>query len=74
MPAGIKDVSKISVSVKLKLDPDGNVIGSKLSRDYGSKSRSYKSVAESVLRAVKHPVCKKIQVPKKSMKCGKILL
>ena len=71
VPAGIKDVSKISVSVKLKLDPDGNVIGSKLSRDYGSKSRSYKSVAESVLRAVKHPACKKIQVPKKKYEMWK---
>ena len=71
VPAGIKDVSKISVSVKLKLDPDGNVIGSKLSRDYGSKSRSYKSVAESVLRAVKHPACKKIQVPTKKYEMWK---
>lgn len=71
VPAGIKDVSKISVSVKLKLDPDGNVVGSKLSRDYSLKSRSYKSVAESVLRAVKHPECKKIKVPKKKYEMWK---
>ena len=63
---------KLTISeIKLKLDPDGNVIGSKLSRDYGSKSRSYKSVAESVLRAVKHPACKKIQVPKKKYEMWK---
>ena len=44
----------MSVSVKLKLDPDGNVIGSKLSRDYVQKV-DHITVAESVLRAVKHP-------------------
>ena len=74
VPAGIKDISKINISVKLKLDQEGNVLGSKLVRDYSTKGKSYKSVAESVLRAVKHPACKKIQVPKKSLNCGKILL
>ena len=71
VPAGIKDISKINISVKLKLDQEGNVLGSKLLRDYGSKGNSYKSVAESVLRAVKHPACKKIQVPKKKFELWK---
>lgn len=65
VPAGIKDVTKITVSVKLKLDSEGNVVGSKLLKNYGIKSKSYKTFSESVLRAVKHPTCKRIKVPKK---------
>ena len=65
IPSGIKDLKKFSIRVKLKLDEDGNVIRSKILKSKSSKNKSYKTLSESVMRAINHPACKKIKVPQK---------
>jgi len=65
IPSGIKDLKKFSIRVKLKLDEDGNVTRSKILKSKNSQNKSYKTLSESVMRAINHPACKKIKVPQK---------
>ena len=52
----IKDLKKFSIRVKLKLDEDGNVTRSKIIKSKNSQNKSYKTLSESVMRAINHPV------------------
>ena len=68
--AGTKNLKDLFVSIKIKLDAEGNVIFSKLIND-NRLNESFRAAAESALRAVNHPECKKLKVPEKNIKLGK---
>lgn len=65
IPAGAKGLSSLVIKVNLKLDNEGNVVSSKIINKYNLKNPSHRTLAESVIRAIKHPSCKKIRVPSK---------
>lgn len=65
VPAGAKDIKNLKVLIKINLDREGNVVGSKMLSKLNSNNPFYRAAAESALRAVKHPGCKKLKVPKK---------
>ena len=65
VPAGAKNIKDLVVSIELKLDEDGNVVFSKLINDKNLKDSFFRAAAESAIRAVNHPDCKKLKVPKK---------
>ena len=71
VPAGAKNLKDLFVSIKIKLDRDGNVIFSKLINDNKLSESFFRAAAESALRAVNHPECKKLKVPEKNIKLGK---
>ena len=71
VPSGIKDFNKFSVLVKLRLDEEGNVMMSKLVNNKKINNTSYKTLSESVMRAINHPACKKIKVPQKKYEIWK---
>ena len=62
------------VSIKIKLDRDGNVIFSKLINDNKLSESFFRAAAESALRAVNHPECKKLKVPEKKYKTWKEII
>ena len=65
VPAGAKNLRDLFVSIKIKLDKEGNVIFSKLINDNRLNESFFRAAAESALRAVNHPECKKLKVPEK---------
>lgn len=65
IPAGAKGLSSLVIKVNLKLDNLGNVVSSKIINKYNLKNPSHRTLAESVIRAIKHPACRKIRVPSK---------
>jgi len=65
VPAGAKNLKDLFVSIKIKLDKEGNVIFSKLINDNRLNESFFRAAAESALRAVNHPECKKLKVPEK---------
>jgi len=65
VPAGAKNLKDLFVSIKIKLDKEGNVIFSKLINDNILNESFFRAAAESALRAVNHPECKKLKVPEK---------
>ena len=65
VPAGAKNLKDLFVSIKIKLDKEGNVIYSKLINDNKLNESFFRAAAESALRAVNHPECKKLKVPEK---------
>ena len=65
VPAGAKNLKDLFVSIKIKLDKEGNVIYSKLINDKKLNESFFRAAAESALRAVNHPECKKLKVPEK---------
>ena len=74
VPAGAKDIQDLVVSVQLKLDKDGNVTSSKLVSKIRPKNPFHRAAAESALRAVNHPNCSKLKVPKKKYDTWKTLI
>ena len=74
VPAGAKDIQDLVVSVQLKLDKDGNVTSSKLVSKIRPKNPFHRAAAESALRAVNHPNCSKLKVPKKKYDRWKTLI
>ena len=64
VPAGAKNLEDLVVSIKIKLDKDGNVVFSKLMNKKSNDS-FFRTASESALRAINHPECKKLKVPKK---------
>ena len=74
VPAGAKDLQDLVVSVQLKLDKDGNVTSSKLVSKIIPKNPFHRAAAESALRAVNHPNCSKLKVPKKKYDTWKTLI
>ena len=74
VPAGAKDLKDLFVSVKIKLDREGNVISSKLINKNRLNESFFRAAAESALRAVNHPECKKLKVPEKKYKTWKEII
>ncbi|MEE2695129.1 MAG: hypothetical protein VX976_02090 [Pseudomonadota bacterium] len=65
VPAGAKNIQEYKVSIKLKLNRDGEVINSKLMNKSNLDNPFFRTLAESAIRAVNHPDCKKLKVPVK---------
>ena len=74
VPAGAKNIKDLVVSIELKLDEDGNVVFSKLINNKNLKDSFFRAAAESAIRAVNHPDCKKLKVPKKKYDVWKSLI
>ena len=74
VPAGAKNIKDLVVSIQLKLDENGNVIYSKLLNEKNLKDTFFRAAAESALRAVNHPDCKKLKVPQKKYEIWKSLI
>ena len=74
VPAGAKNLKDLFVSVKIKLDTEGNVISSKLINKSRLNESFFRAAAESALRAVNHPECKKLKVPEKKYKIWKEII
>ena len=55
----------VIISLLVNLDKEGNVIYSKLINDKKLNESFFRAAAESALRAVNHPECKKLKVPEK---------
>tara|TARA_B100000989_G_scaffold208278_1_gene157930 strand:+ start:407 stop:1102 length:696 start_codon:yes stop_codon:yes gene_type:complete len=71
IPAGAKNIKDLKVTIEITLDRQGNVIRSKLLNKGKLNDPFYKAAAESALRAVKHPSCKKLKVPEKKYEIWK---
>ena len=67
------NVSKI-VSIKIKLNDEGEVIYTKLLTDRKLNNPFFRAASESAMRAVNHPECKKLQVPKKKYETWKEII
>ena len=65
VPAGAKNIKDYKVSIKLKLNSDGEVVSSKIINKINSSNTFFRTLAESAIRAVNHPDCKKLKVPSK---------
>ena len=64
VPAGAKNLKDLVVSIKISLNQEGEVISSKLI-NARNKDPFFRAASESAIRAVNHPECKKLKVPKK---------
>ena len=65
VPSGAKNIENLQVTVKISLDEDGNVTNAELVKTKSFKNSFYRAAAESAMRAVRHPSCKKLKVPVK---------
>jgi len=65
IPAGVRDVQKISVAVLIRLNPDGSLGAAPKVEDSGRLGRdpSFRAVAESSLRALRNPQCMPLKLP-----------
>ena len=71
VPAGAKNIKDYKVSLKLKLNVDGEVVNTVIMNKENMKNTFFRTLAESALRAVNHPDCKKLKVPKKKYETWK---
>ncbi len=71
VPAGAKNIKDYKVSIKLKLNKDGEVINSTIINKSKMNNRYFRTLAESAVRAVNHPDCKKLKVPSKKYETWK---
>ena len=74
VPAGAKDLKKLIVSIKIKLNEEGEVINTKLLTDNKLNNPFFRAASESAMRAVNHPECKKLQVPQKKYETWKEII
>ena len=74
VPAGAKDLKDLVVSIRIKLNEDGEVVKTKLLTDSKLSNSFYRAASESAMRAVNHPECKKLQVPKKKYETWKEII
>lgn len=74
VPAGAKNIKNYKVSIKLKLDASGEVTSSKLTNSLKNSDPFYRTLAESAVRAVNHPDCKKLKVPKRKYETWKVMI
>jgi len=74
VPAGAKNIKDYKVSIKLKLDASGEVTSSKLTNSLKNADPFYRTLAESAVRAVNHPDCKKLKVPKRKYETWKEMI
>ena len=65
VPAGAKDLKSLVVSIRIKLNEEGEVVNTRLLTDKNLENPFFRAASESAMRAVNHPECKKLQVPKK---------
>ncbi len=65
VPAGAKDLKSLVVSIRIKLNEEGEVVNTKLLTNKKLENPFFRAASESAMRAVNHPECKKLQVPKK---------
>jgi hypothetical protein len=71
VPAGAKNIKDYKVSLRLKLNEEGEVINSKIINKSKMNNTFFRTLAESAVRAVNHPDCKKLKVPKKKYETWK---
>ena len=71
VPAGAKNIKDFKVSLRLKLNEEGEVINSKIINNSKMNNTFFRTLAESAVRAVNHPDCKKLKVPKKKYETWK---
>ena len=71
VPAGAKNIKDYKVSVRLKLNEEGEVIYSKIINKSQINNTFFRTLAESAVRAVNHPDCKRLKVPKKKYETWK---
>ena len=74
VPAGAKDLKKLVVSIRIKLNEAGEVVNAKLITDSKLNNPFFRAASESAMRAVNHPECKKLQVPKKKYETWKEII
>lgn len=74
VPAGAKNIKDYKVSIKLSLDASGVVTSSKLTNSLKNADPFYRTLAESAVRAVNHPDCKKLKVPKRKYETWKEMI
>ncbi len=61
---GAKDIEKMVVQIRIKLNPDGSLRDSRITDQFRLETNAiYKAVAESALRAVRNPRCSKFNLP-----------
>ncbi len=71
VPAGAKNIKDYKVSIKLRLNKEGEVINSQILNKTNMKNSFFRTLAESAIRAVNHPDCKKLKVPSKKYETWK---
>ena len=71
VPAGAKNIKDYKVSIRLKLNEEGEVIYSKIINNSQMNNTFFRTLAESAVRAVNHPDCKRLKVPKKKYETWK---
>ena len=71
VPAGAKNIKDYKVSIRLKLNEEGEVIYSKIINNSQINNTFFRTLAESAVRAVNHPDCKRLKVPKKKYETWK---
>ncbi len=74
VPAGAKNIKDYKVSIKLRLDASGEVTSSKLTNSLKNADPFYRTLAESAVRAVNHPDCKQLKVPKRKYETWKEMI
>lgn len=74
VPAGAKNIKDYKVSIKLRLDTTGEVTSSNLTNSLKNADPFYRTLAESAVRAVNHPDCKKLKVPKRKYETWKEMI
>jgi hypothetical protein len=74
VPAGAKNIKDYKVSIKLRLDTTGEVTSSNLTNSLNNADPFYRTLAESAVRAVNHPDCKKLKVPKRKYETWKEMI
>lgn len=71
VPAGAKNIKDYKVSIRLKLNKDGEVMNSVIINKSKMNNKFFRTLAESAIRAVNHPDCKKLKVPSKKYETWK---
>jgi outer membrane biosynthesis protein TonB len=65
IPSGVKDVEKTTVTVRISLSPDGSLAGAPVveSHQRMSEDPTFRTVAESALRALRNQRCMPLKLP-----------
>lgn len=74
VPAGAKNIKDYKVSIKLSLNSSGEVISSKLMNTLNNVDTFFRTLAESAIRAVNHPNCRRLKVPKRKYETWKEMI
>jgi hypothetical protein len=74
VPAGAKNLKELVVSIRIRLNESGEVIFSKLINTTNNDNTFFRAASESAMRAVNHPECKKLKVPKKKYETWKEII